>query len=219
MNATHTRTLATLATAGAASAVALAGLRARGLNWGASPDEVAGSFPGDEFVHDENYRRTMAITIDALPENVFPWLAQLGQGRGGLYSYDFLDRLFGILDGPSAQEILPEFQDLKVGDVVPAGKTPAFPVAAVERDRHLVLAGADAEVTWRWAFNLVPMPGGHTRLLTRFGGHMPTGLRYRLALPLIDLAAFIMTRKMLLNLRTRAERQAHPRRGAEVCHL
>lgn len=206
MNATRARSIATIATVGAASAGVLAGLRARGLNWGAAPAEAAGPFPGDEFVHDDNYRRTMAITIDASPEHVFPWLAQLGQGRGGLYSYDFLDRLFGILDAPSAQEILPEFQDLKVGDAVPAGKTPAFPVAAIERDRYLVLAGADADVTWRWAFNLVPMAGGRTRLLTRFGGHMPTGLRYRLALPLIDLAAFIMTRRMLLNLRTRAER-------------
>src|SRR5215813_2834556 len=73
------------------------------------------------------YSSTLAVTIDAAPEHIWPWLVQMGYRRGGLYSYDWLDRLFGYLDRPSAIRILPEFQRLAAGDEIPIGRGQGFP--------------------------------------------------------------------------------------------
>ena len=81
----------------------------------------------------------MAVTVNAAPDHIWPWRIQLGYRRGGLYSYDWLDRLFGYLHRPSAPRILPEFQDLAVGDEIPLGRGPSWPVAAIEPNRALVL--------------------------------------------------------------------------------
>ena len=75
--------------------------------------------PGDGLVVDPTFSYTTAILINARPEHIWPWLVQMGYQRGGLYSYDWLDRLFGFLDRPSATQILPEFQHLAVGDAIP----------------------------------------------------------------------------------------------------
>ena len=110
----------------------------------------------------------MAVSVDAPPEDIWPWLVQIGYQRGGLYSYDWLDRLFGFLDRPSATRILPEFQHLAVGDAIPLGRGPSWPVAVVEPRRALVLdmrnmGGFD----WVWQFGLYPVDGKRTRLVSR----------------------------------------------------
>jgi len=151
---------------------------------------------------------TMAVTIAALPVEVWPWLAQIGYQRGGLYSYDWLDRLFGFLDGPSAIRILPEFQDLKVGDVIPLGAGPGWPVAGVETNRSLVLAPATGDFLVSWAFVLTPMLANSTRLVTRVrASYERTPITTAIRL-LLDPTSFIMTRKMLLGIKSRAERTA-----------
>lgn len=110
---------------------------------------------------------TQAITIDAAPEHVWPWLAQLGAGRGGWYSYDFLDNG----GRPSAESILPEFQTVEAGVVLPAvpGATDAFVIASVEPPRLLILTAPsdrDPPIV-SWAFVLEPREGGTTRLVVR----------------------------------------------------
>ena len=84
--------------------------------WGATAADLTRTMAGDAAVVDPTYSATLAITIGAGPEHIWPWLVQLGYQRGGLYSYDWLDRLFGYLDRPSAVAILPQFQQLAVGD-------------------------------------------------------------------------------------------------------
>src|SRR5687768_2921610 len=87
---------------------------------------------GAVLVSGPTYSGTMALIVNARPEHIWPWLVQMGYQRGGLYSYDWLDRLFGFLDRPSATRILPEFQHLAVGDEIPLGRGPAWPVAVIE---------------------------------------------------------------------------------------
>ena len=95
--------------------------------WGTTPADLSRVMSGDTAIVNPTYAATLAITVNARPEDIWPWLVQMGYQRGGLYSYDWLDRLFGYLDGPSANHILPEFQQLAVGDEIPIGRGGGFP--------------------------------------------------------------------------------------------
>ena len=90
--------------------------------WGTTPEELARVMPGDGLIPNPTEMSMQAVTVNAPPEDIWPWLVQIGYQRGGLYSYDWLDRLFGFLDRPSATRILPEFQQLAVGDKIPWGR-------------------------------------------------------------------------------------------------
>ena len=90
-------------------------VRPRQLRWGATDEEVARALPGDELVAAPTFDATRAITIEARPEDIWPWLVQVGVSRAGWYSYDHLDNL----GRPSARRIIPELQGLKPGDVLP----------------------------------------------------------------------------------------------------
>lgn len=173
--------------------------------WGATDDEVEQSLPGDSAVPTPDLQTTRAITISARPSEVFPWLVQMGFRRGGLYSYDWLDRLFGFLDRPSETRIVPEFQDLKPGDVIPVGKSKGFPVTMLERNHVLVLSGAEDGTSWTWQMVLIPREGEGTRLLTRNRMRFPHTMRSWFFMYCLDLAAWIMVRKWLLNIKRRAE--------------
>jgi hypothetical protein len=147
----------------------------------------------------------MAVIVNAPPECIWPWLVQIGYQRGGLYSYDWLDRLFGYLDRPSATRILPEFQHLAVGDHIPLGRGPSWPVAAIEPNRALVLdmrnmGGFD----WVWQFGLYAVDEKQTRLVSRSRVRTQSAWA-RLATYVIEPAGFLMTRRMLLGLKHRAE--------------
>jgi len=98
--------------------------------WGTTPSDLARVMAGDSLLVDPTYAGTTAVIVNAPPEDIWPWLLQIGYQRGGLYSYDWLDRLFGYLDRPSATRILPEFQALAVGDEIPLGRGPSWPVAS-----------------------------------------------------------------------------------------
>jgi hypothetical protein len=139
----------------------------------------------------------------------------MGYQRGGLCSYDWLDRLFGYLDRPSANRILPEFQHLAAGDVIPLGRGSGFPVTAIEPNRALVLSGTRDGFQWVWQFGLYPLDQDRTRLMSRgaqrFAGTVGTWLFMRVMEP----AAFIMTRRMLLGVKERAE-TLHRRGGDQI---
>ena len=124
--------LAGLAAAAAAACYVLA-VRPRLLRWGASTQEAAGPLPGDELVPTPRMQSTRAVTINAPAASVWPWLVQLGAGRGGMYSYDLLENAAG-LGIHSADRILPEHQRLDVGDVIPLGPDVGIPVRQT-RDR------------------------------------------------------------------------------------
>ena len=174
-------------------------------HWGATPSDLTRVMAGDALLVNPTYTRTMADTVNAQPEHIWPWLVQIGYQRGGLYSYDWLDRLFGFLDRPSATCILPEFQHLAVGDGIPVGHGPSWPVAAIEPNRALVLdmrnlGGFD----WVWQFGLYTIDQNRTQLVTRSCVRTNT-VAARLATYAIEPAGFLMTRRMLLGLKKRAE--------------
>jgi hypothetical protein len=87
--------------------------------WGTTPEELARVMPGEALIPNPTDMSMQSVTVNAPPADIWPWLVQIGYQRGGLYSYDWLDRLFGFLDRASATGILPEFQHLAVGDKVP----------------------------------------------------------------------------------------------------
>jgi hypothetical protein len=173
--------------------------------WGTTPSEVTRVMTGDALLADPTYSGTMAVIVTAAPEHIWPWLVQIGYGRGGLYSYDWLDRLFGYLDRPSATRILPAFQHLAVGDEIPLGRGPSWPVAAIERNRALVLDMRNmGAFDWVWQFGLYKVDENRTQLVSR--SRVRTRRAWaRLLTYVIEPAGFLMTRRMLLGLKQRAE--------------
>ena len=150
---------------------------------------------------------TRAVTVNAPPEAIWPWLAQMGSGRGGAYTYDWLENLLG-LNMHSASEILPEYQDINVGDELPLG--PGGTVMRVEvLDPPRALAFRTTDQNWVWNFALLP-DGESTRLISRSRiatkARAPaTRLFYLL---FMEPGSLVMERKMLFGIKQRAERQA-----------
>jgi hypothetical protein len=182
----------------------LASLRRWWLTWGARPDEVDRVLPGDDLLPAPQMLSTRVITIDAPPSAVWPWLVQMGTGRGGAYTYDWIENLFG-LGMHSADRILPQFQGLAVGDVLPIGpKGPGMRAEVVDPERCLVFRSEDH--AWVWIFALVA-EGGTTRLLSRNriaapGASAVGRLVNRLVM---EPGSLIMERKMLIGIKNRAE--------------
>ena len=210
------------AVAATALATYAATVRPRLLRWGATPLEVRGALPGDELVPHARYVATRAVTVQAAPALVWPWLVQMGQGRGGLYSYDRLENLMGC-DIHSVERIVPELQQLEIGDairLVPEdAKVPlALHVAILDPGRALVLRTPDAPPApasahslpvATWAFVLREHDAGETRLLVRWRSAFEPTLRGRLTNQyLLEPVHFVMERKMMLGIRARAEGQA-----------
>jgi hypothetical protein len=181
-------------------------LRTTVLTWGATADEASRSLPGDELLADADVVSTRAITIDAPPADVWPWLVQMGSGRGGAYTYDWIENLFG-LEMRSADTIHPEWQNLAVGDVIPGkASLPGMRVAVLEPERALVSQSEDS--TWVWAFALEDL-GGRTRLLSRNRIAMGApSLGDRIGMAVMEPGSLVMERKMLGGIRQRAERLA-----------
>lgn len=172
--------------------------------WGTTSEERARRMAGDELISDANQRTTHAVTVDASPDDIWPWLVQIGFQRGGLYSYDWLDRLFGFLDRPSATRILPEFQQLAVGDRILLGHE-ELTVGVLEPPHALALIDHSHGMEWVWQFGLYPLDDRHTRFVSRGTERVPHTAIAWLGMRLMEPAAFIMTRRMLLGVKERAE--------------
>jgi hypothetical protein len=207
---TQAKTLAAASAVAASGSIAALALiaRTRLLRWGATDEEVAAAQPGDDLIADANVTATRAITIRRSPDVVWPWIAQLGQGRGGFYSYDFLENLVGC-DIHSADRVVPEWQQIDVGDEVRLAPAAGLRVAILEPGRALVIQGS-LPIARRppfdstWAFVLCEQPDGTTRLLSR----ERYGYRRWWAPFVIEptqAISFVMSRKMLLGIRDRAE--------------
>ena len=186
-------------------------VRPRMLNWGATTCEAQATLPGEDYLPDPDAESTMAITIDASRDDVWPWLLQMGQDRGGFYSHEWAENLVG-LDIQNADRISEEWQDLDVGDTVRLGDADRYPdatleVVEMERDRSLVLRTPDEPTWWVWSFVLDPVDETTTRLLVRSRIRLPENpiLRFA-ALGLLDPVSFVMTHGMLHGIRSRAER-------------
>ena len=173
--------------------------------WGATDAEVQSAMPGDELIEDPQSVTTRAITVKAPVTDLWPWLVQMGYRRGGMYSYDWIDRLLGILDRPSADRIIPEFQHLEVGDVIPMGKGTSWPVKDIVPDRSLLLDIRDKGAHITWSFLLEEIEPGSTRLILGIRSQLAVSPFLLLILPVMIPGDFTMTRKFLLGLKRRAE--------------
>jgi hypothetical protein len=196
-------------------------LRPWRTKWGATDDEIRRTLPGDELVPKPKWSYTQAITIRASATEVWPWLVQIGQGRGGFYSYEWLENLVGC-DIHNADRILTEFQNLQVGDGVRlAPQMPGFPVAIIEPGQAIVLRGdtrlgsmpvptsnasGDYFAT-TWGFYLDERGDSTTRLIARFRSDYNDTWRNRLMYgpPLVEPISCVMQHKMLLGIQQRAE--------------
>ena len=176
------------------------------LNWGARPDEVARRLPGDELLENAEVVATRAITVAAPPSAIWPWLIQMGPGRGGVYTYDWIENLFG-LNMHSADRIVPEWQHLATGEILRAKPDrPGMRVELLEPEHVLSLRSEAGD--WVWTFALEERGGG-TRLLSR--NRIATGggsIGQRLGMLVMEPGSLVMERKMLLGIKQRAERPA-----------
>jgi hypothetical protein len=207
--------------------------------WGVEPGEWTKVLPGDDVVSRGITAETRGISIDATPDEIWPWLVQMGYGRAGWYSYDQVD-----MNHPSARRILQEHQVLALGDVVPTHPGGGFVVKAVEAGHHLVLyidteivreqadaaAAADptpanlrmagafmegaqpSEFAASWAFVLEDAGAGRTRLIERFRVRFGDDDRpwMRVSMPMMGFGVFLMMRKQLLGIRERVEQAELP---------
>ena len=179
------------------------------LRWGATSQEAGASLPGDDIIASPDLTATRAITIGTPAGQVWPWIAQLGQGRGGFYSYDFLENLAGC-DIHSASRIVPQWQDVGLGDQIKLAPQVALAVAVVEQEESLVLHGGvpmantSPPYDFTWAFVLKDEPGGTTRLLVRerYAFRRPWA---RVLVEPVEAVSFVMSQKILRGIRDRAE--------------
>ena len=212
--------------AGAVAAGYVLAARPRMLNWGATAQESAGPLPGDELVRTARMQSTRAVSISAPAAEIWPWLLQLGAGRGGRDTHDLLADAAGpgIHGG---DRILPAYQRLDVGDVIPRGRGSGLPVRRLETESVLALGGSMDPRTRRilpsggiaegpllelgWAFVLQPLNGRTTRLLTRTRyDYSPLALGLILR-PVLEPLQFMRERRMLLGIKSRAEGRGEPR--------
>lgn len=159
---------------------------------------------GDALIPHPTKVDTHAITINAPPEQVWPWLVQMGTKRGGLYSYDWLDRVFGFLDRRSANHVIPEFQRLAVGDKIYFGRE-ELTVAVLEPLHALATIDNGHGMEWVWQFGLRPIDKNRTRLVERGTERTPRTVLAWLGMRIMEPLAFIMTRRFLLGVKQRAE--------------
>jgi len=191
----------------------------RRLQWGTVGTEPTDSLPGDAFVPEPKWSYTLGISIDAAPEAVWPWIAQIGQGRGGFYTYQTLENLAGCKITNST-EILPDHQHPVVGEDIYLHPTaPPMRIEIVDPSSAFVLLGSPGDSgvdeSWgmsTWQFIVKPSPDGASRFLTRGRSDYSPGWKTRLAygrFP-IEVITFVMSRKMMLEIKRLAERDAQP---------
>lgn len=205
----------------AAPVLYFAAIRPRLLGWGASREERRQSLPGDDLVA-ARWQTTRGIEISASADEVWPWLVQMGYGRGGWYSYDRLERRVGageFVEGGSAKRVIPELQRLALGDTVPLSPAGGLTVEILELARALVLhyrmnllTAASARETdpavldWTWAFVLTPVNETSCRLLVRVrADYRPSWLRPLMPF-LLEPVHFMMERKMLRTIERQTRR-------------
>lgn len=185
-------------------------LRRWSLHFGAVDDEATAALPGDGLILHPSLQSTRAITIAADPHGIWPWVVQLGQSRGGFYSYSVLENLFGA-DIHNADEIVSEWQHLAVGDEIQLAPGMALGVVQVDPDHALVLrggvpaGGAASPFEFTWAFVIRETVSGTSRLVVR----ERYGYTRRWAALMVEpteMVSFLMSQRMLRGIRDRAER-------------
>jgi hypothetical protein len=192
-----------------AGLVAYLAYRPRLLRWGATDEEMQRPMAGDDLIEHPIVVTNRAVTVEAPPEDVWPWIPQMGElPRGGFYSYEWIERLMGMRVR-NADKILAEYQSPSPGHAI--DHTGNMTVRAIEDGRVIVLGpppGLWLDSTWSIA--VYPTPDGHTRLVSRVRAHVNHWTPIApIIMALLDPGQFIMERKFLLEIKKRAESLAH----------
>jgi len=182
--------------------------------WGTTDEEIAASYPGDELVPTPAGIVNRAITIQAAPEQIYPWIVQLGADKGGMYSYTWLENLIGCHQ-TNADRIHPEWQDLQAGGLVrmcPEGFGPIPFTVALLDPPHAIVMGHQDNGNWTdtWQFVIEPANDGSSRLILRTHTNLTGGIWSA-----IHPAIFMMERGMLRGIMKRAEALAGHRPGSD----
>jgi hypothetical protein len=174
------------------------------LRWGASEQEINAQLPGDDIDPSPDFLATRAITIKGTPQEIWPWLIQMGYHRAGFYGYDLLENLGSQTGLLSAETILPEFQNFQVGDVVPISSVAEMKFYAIQPDQYLIWTDFDNTGSFLWA--LQPLDAEHTRLISRirWSYHLdkPLGLPLEL---FTDFSDHLALREILAGVKVRVE--------------
>jgi len=168
------------------------------LHWGATEEEIQRHMPGDELVDNPTFNATRSVTINASPEKIWPWIVQIGYRKAGFYSHDWLDN-----DGiPSAEQIIPEYQTLKEGDVIPLSRTAFARVESLQPDRSLLLVfkGQSGPI-FTWVWGLYPVDQEQTRMVVRLRWYQHNA-RVRIMTRIFEI---VMMKKHMLGIKRRAE--------------
>ena len=218
-----TRLAATLAAAVLLGAVFALVVRPWYLAWGATPAERTMALPGDEIVPNARNQETRAISIDAPADSVWPWIAQVGQDRGGFYSFDLLENLVGC-EMPTVDSLRPGRQQWAVGDklwMYPSTKAGGVGYATL---RVLIPGRALGFGTWyagtppsgpedgSWSFVLVPVNDSTTRLLVRgrgAPGRSLLGVAFDRSI--FEPMHFVMEKRMMIGIKQLAEGDSRQR--------
>lgn len=173
------------------------------INWGATDAEINRSMPGDNIVQNPTFKATRGVTIRAQPEEIWPWIVQIGYKKAGFYCYDWFDN-----DGvPSAERIVPEYQNLKVGDLIPLSAVMYVKVTELNPNQSMLWVFQEGSGPWTnstWAWELYQRDTQHTRLLTRLRVHTDSII----SRVMLDFFEIVMMRKSMLGIKQRAERMA-----------
>lgn len=186
-------------------------------HWGATPEEVARRLPGDELAPEPLLNWTNAIEINAPPEQVWPWVAQLGDTRGGFYSYTFIEDRVGALAGAAdynvnyenADRIHAEWQNPQPDDGLIQG---SLKIREVKTGQYLLGEAVDPNIfQWVWLWHLSPLQNGaHTRLIVRFRIQLPNADENPTLTTMMTVGGFVMQQRMLHGLKLWAEGGVEP---------
>ncbi len=188
--------LAVLALLGLVFSIYLLWARPYQLHWGATQAEIDRPMPGDELDAHPTFLATRAITIEGTSHEIWPWLVQMGYHRAGYYGYDILENI-GSKSGPfSAERIIPELQDVKVGDEIPISAAGSWVLYALEPEHYFIWSGKTGGSGFTWA--LYPIDEHHTRLVSRIRWSHHWSPPGQLALDVItEFADHLAVRKIL----------------------
>lgn len=179
------------------------------LNWGATEQEVKQVMPGDHLDASPEFFATRAVTIAGTPEEIWPWLLQMGYGRAGYYGYDILENLGSPRGIRSADRILPEFQQFEVGDEVPISSVARMIFYAIEPNRYIIWTGTEQKGSFIWS--LQPLDKDHTRLTSRIRWSFHWTEPRLLALDLFtEFTDHLAVRKILHGVKGHVENQVEP---------
>lgn len=199
------RTLSVLLLLGILAALYFFGIRPAQLRWGATPGECARAMPDDALVADPTFNATRAITIQATPSQIWPWLIQMGFGRAGFYGYDLIENLGSGRGIRSAQTIIPALQSPKPGDELPLSIAATLVYGPIQPNQFMIWRSADVPCDGTFVWELVPIDATHTRLISRIRWNYVKSPPGFLLGVFTEFTDHVAVRKILEGVRDRAE--------------